>query len=97
MDETRKGFRPSSLRSLENGVEPSPSRPSDLRRQAGPHQNGERGSVRTQDMGAPDGAGSRICDSAAERGGSRQAEGARGRQRARAAGGERRQKEPSSK
>ena len=49
------GIQPSSLGSLENGVEPSPSQLSDLRKQARPHdQDGERGSVR-----APDGAGSR--------------------------------------
>ena len=53
------GCCPSSLRSLENGVEPSPSPPSDLRGQASPHDQ-DWGNGAEMGMRDPrsDGAGS---------------------------------------
>ena len=46
----RHWMAPSSLGSLENGVEPSPSRPSDLRREGSSHDQDER--WEHQDLGA---------------------------------------------
>ena len=81
-----RGFS-SSLGSLENRVEPSPSSPSDLRRQATPHDQdwGNGAKVGTRDPGS-NGAGSGSEDPTKrdfrKAGGAQQAAGSCGRRRA---------------